>query len=142
MLDIENAFGDGCQHANSLALQLSASQVVFVTAGGCRLPTTLRLCLTRMSPLPDHSPEPSWGEGQHQAVSTSWDCLGHLPWEPATSSLPSRNTQPRTWAELRLPSTGQASPIHHEAPTLAAPQQLQRCKKCSTAHHIQRKSQF
>lgn len=47
LLDIENAFGDGCQHVNSLALQLSASQVVFVTAGGCRLPTTLRLFLQR-----------------------------------------------------------------------------------------------
>lgn len=38
LLDIENAFGDGCQNVSSLTLQLSASQVVFVTAGSCSYP--------------------------------------------------------------------------------------------------------
>lgn len=87
LLDIENSLGYGCQHVNGLALQLSASQVVFVPAGGCRLPTTLGL-----SPLPDRSPELSPQVTANIRQCPHWDCLGHLPWEPATSPLPSPST--------------------------------------------------
>lgn len=63
-------------------------------------------------PVPALKAQPL-GEGQHQAVSTPWDYLGHLPWEPATSSLPSPDTQTGKWAELRLPSTAR----HPQYPT-------------------------
>lgn len=88
--------------------------VISLTSGFCdswrlqvthtffRLLLQRKKCLTLCLSAPKAQP---LGEGQHQAVSTLWDSLGHLPWEPATCSLPSLNTQTGKWAELRLPST-------------------------------------
>lgn len=107
LLDIDNAFGDGCQHVNSLAPLLSESQADFVTAGSWRLPTTLRLFLWRMSHLPDCSPKLSPQVKANIRQCQPQGLPGHLSWEPAPSSVPSPSTQTGKWAELRLPSTGQ-----------------------------------
>lgn len=140
LLDIENAFGDGCQHVNSLAMQLSASQLVFVTAGGCRLPTTFRNTVSAKEgvpdPVPDCSPELSpWVKAnirQCQPPGTAWGILpGSLP--PPVCHPPDTDREvSRAQAAQHWPGT----PIHHEAPILAVPQQLQRCKTCSTAYHM------
>lgn len=75
LLDIKNTSGGGCKCADSLPLQLQASQVASVTAGGCRKPTTLRLFVRRTSHLPDSSPELS-SHGVKASVKGSIDLLG------------------------------------------------------------------
>lgn len=132
LLDIENAFGDGCQNVSSLTLQLSASQVVFVTAGSCSYPPHsgcfwgCLLCLT--------TPQSSALVGWWRPTSGIVNSLGLPGGSPLGAcrllcAIPQHTAG--MWAQLRLPSTGLASPIHHETPTLAVPQQLQGCKSAT-----------
>lgn len=115
LLDIDNSLGDGCQHVNGLALQLSASQVVFCASWRLQV-THNTWAVPSAGPLPRAQPS---GDSQHQAVSPHWAIFsGSLP--PPLCHPPALTGK---WAELRLPSSGQAPPVHHEAPILAVPQQ-------------------